>query len=144
MANRGFKSQFHYSFEAMPVSIYVNFLGNSTGAPTVYKWTGSALASTTTGYNGLKTITRNGTGDYTFTFSDNYNRLLDMSLNVLSLDGTTTPATSAYWIKAITLSATGGAAVRVVFYLNTTGTPVDPTTNDLWSGSFTFSNSSAH
>jgi hypothetical protein len=142
MANRGFKSQFQYGFEAMPVNIYVNFLGNGTGAPTVYKWTGSALSATTTGYNGLKSITRNGTGDYTFAF-DNYNRLLDVSLNVLSVDGTTTPAASAYWIKAMTSTASQ-ATVRLVFYLNATGTPVDPTTNDLWSGCFTFSNSSAH
>jgi hypothetical protein len=144
MANRMF-TQFEYSLEKAVVSIYCTVTG--AGSPNnlvLNSWSGSAYATAGTGgYKGVKSITRNADGDYTFVFQDNYNRLIDFGGQALALDGSTTPLAVATWLKAVSPSATGGATVRVIFYLATPGTPVAPGTNDRWLLYFGWSNSSA-
>jgi hypothetical protein len=142
MANR-FYNQFQYSHEKYPVKVHCNFLGASTATPTLQKWTGSALAAAgTTGYRGVKSITRNGTGDYTITFQDKFHRLLNVNCIVLAVDGSTTPLVAKCWIKAVSPTASNGATVRLLFYLSAPGTPADATTNEEVYLTFEWSNSS--
>ena len=143
MSNRTY-TQFQWGLEKKAVSIYCNATGTGASAPTLNSWTGSALATApSAGYKGVKSITRNGVGDYTFTFQDTYNRLLDLSLNVLAIDGATTPLVAACWIKSVNATATGGATVRLVFYLSAPGTPADAGTNERLYLVFTWSDSNA-
>ena len=145
MANRHYE-QFQNSLEKKLVNIFINFDGNSTSTPILKSWnpvTAALVTAPSTGYRGVTSITRNGTGDFTFKFQDNYVRLLDVSLNPLAIDGSTTPLAVGFWIKAINPTAAGGATVRVITYLATPGTPVDPGTNDRWYGQFTWSDSAA-
>ena len=143
MANRQF-TQFQYSLEKAVTSIFCTLTGTGASVPTLNGWSGSALTTAGTGgYKGVKSLTRNGQGDITFTFTDNYVRLLDVSANALAIDGSTTPLAVAYWLKAINATATTGATVRIIFYLATPGTAIDLGTNDRWFLQFTWSNSSS-
>jgi hypothetical protein len=141
MANRFFQQYFH-TLEKKPVRIFCNLLGTGAAAPTLQKWNGSALsASSSDGYRGVKSVARNGTGDYTLTFQDNYNRLLDFNCKVLAVDGSTTPLVTTAWVKAVTPGASGGATVRLLFYLYNPATPADANTNEEIYLSFDWSNS---
>jgi hypothetical protein len=142
MANRNYQQRF-YSHEKYPVRIFCNLLGTGATAPTLQKWTGTALATAGTGgYRGVKSIARNGTGDYTITFQDNFQRLLDFNCKVVAVDGSTTPLVTTAWIKAVTPGASGGATVRLLFYLYNPATPADANTNEEIYLSFDWSNSS--
>jgi hypothetical protein len=142
MANRNYQQRF-YSHEKYPVRIFCNLLGTGAAAPTLQKWTGTALAAAgSTGYRGVKSIARNGTGDYTITFQDNFQRLLDFNCKVVAVDGSTTPVVTNAWIKVVTPGASGGATVRLLFYLSAPGTPADATSNEEIYLSFDWSNSS--
>jgi len=143
MANRTW-TQFQGSLEKAVTSVFCTVTGTGASLPTLNGWNGSALTTAGTGgYKGVKSLTRNGQGDITFTFTDNYTRLLDLSANALAIDGSTTPLAVAYWIKAINTTATTGATVRIIFYLATPGTAIDMGTNDRWFFQFVFSNSSS-
>jgi len=144
MANRNF-TQFSYSLEKKMVSICANFDGGGAGVNcSLLHWNGSSLvAAPSGGTRGVKSITRNGDGDYTFTMQDNYQRLLDVSGSFLAKDGSTTPLAVAYWIKSVSPGAAGGATVRIITYLATPGTPVSPGTNDRGYFCFTWSDSAA-
>jgi hypothetical protein len=141
MSNRNYTERF-YTHEKYPVRIFCNLLGTGATAPTLQKWTGAALGTAgATGYRGVKSIARNGTGDYTITFQDKFNRLLGMSCSVLAVDGSTTPLVTQCWIKAVVPGATGGATVRLLFYLYNPATPADANTNEELYLTFDWSNS---
>ena len=143
---------FAYSFDKKPVTVSAVFDGGGAGSncslldyqKSVTK-TGAntAVAVPTAGWKGVKSITRVGDGDYTITFQDNYYRLLGVDAAVYSKDNSTAPLANAYYIKKVTLDASGGATVELVTYLATIGTPVAPGTNDRWFVSFTFADSTA-
>ena len=76
MANRYFK-QPTYSFEQSTVRINGRFVVGSTGAVT---------AGTVKG-GGVSGIVRNGTGDYTVTLADKYNKLLSFKAYLVSASG---------------------------------------------------------
>jgi hypothetical protein len=142
MANRNY-TEYRRSHEKYPVDIFVNLLGTGAAAPTLQKWTGTALAAAPTGgYRGAKSITRSGTGDYILTLQDNFNRLLALSCFVVAVDGSTTPVASKCWGKVVTPAASGGTTIRLVFYLATPATPADLTSNDEVYLQITLSNSS--
>ncbi len=150
MANRNF-NQFQWSLEKKLVNLFANTVGGGTGVNmTLQSWndqsgtTGALATAASGGFKGVKSVTRNGTGDFTFTFQDNYRRLLDVSGNALAVDGSTTPLAVAYWIKAVNPLASGGATVRIITYLATPGTPVDPGTNDRWYWQFCWGDSAAY
>lgn len=143
MANRMFE-QFAYSLEKKPVTVFINWDGNSTSTPTLLHWNGSSLvAAPAGGTRGVKSLLRNGAGDITITFQDTYQRLLDVSYVALAKDGSTTPVACNLWVKAVSPGAAGGATLRVLTYLNAAGTPADSTTNDRWYVAVTWSDSAA-
>lgn len=143
MANRMW-TQFRYSLEKAPVDVFITLTGAGASAPTLNSWTGTAVATAGSGgYKGVKSVTRNGVGDYTITFQDTYNRLLGFDFVPLSIDGATASAAANCWIKAVSPTATGGATVRFVTYGATPGTPVEATTNDRLYICATWSNSNA-
>ena len=143
-----FATQFQRTLEKEVVTIFCNCLGTGASVPTLlrFSWggTGGTLATAGSGTaHGVKSITRNGAGDYTFTFMDNFIRLLDVSCSVLSIDGSTTPLVASCWTKAVNTAASGGATVRLIFYLSTPATPADAGSNERIYLAFQFSNSSA-
>ncbi|HEY6008303.1 MAG TPA: hypothetical protein VIU40_08275 [Geobacteraceae bacterium] len=143
MAGRNFV-QYHYSLEKKLVTIYANWDGNSTSTPTLLHWNGSSLVTAPSGgTRGVKSITRNGVGDLTITFQDNFQRLLSVDFVALAKDGSTTPAACNLWVKAVSPGASGGATLNVVTYLNAAGTPADSTTNDRWYLAVVWSDSQA-
>ncbi len=130
MANRNY-TEYRRSHEKYPVDIFVNLLGTGAAAPTLQKWTGSALATAGSGgYRGAKSITRSGTGDYILTLQDKFNRLLALNCFVVAVDGSTTPVATKCWGKVITPGASGGMTIRLVFYQSAPGTPADLTSNE--------------
>lgn len=145
MANRWFE-QYSYSLEKKPVTIYAVADGGGAGVNmSLLQWTNSAYsAAPSGGTRGVKSIARAADGQYTFTMQDNYQRLLDVSASAMAKDGSTTPLAVACWVMANSPGASGGATVKLQFYLATPGTPVAPGTNDRWFINFTWSDSAAY
>lgn len=83
MANRYFK-QHTYSFEQDLVTIYGRFVVGSTGAVTSGTVKGGGIAS----------VVRNGTGDYTITLQDQFNKLMEAKVWFASASGNSGIATT--------------------------------------------------
>ena len=71
MANRRFRSQFRYHFEAMVVELFCKFDVGTDGAPTL----------NVTQSKGVASIARNSAGQYTITLEDRYSRLIHVSVD---------------------------------------------------------------
>jgi hypothetical protein len=138
MAGRHF-NQFSYSLEKYPVCIFAEIKGKGAAVPDLLNQAGAAVTS----FHGIKSITRNGVGDYTITFQDTYQRILDINLTIASANGSAPTAYAAY-VKAVNAQAAGGATVNFITYGATIGTPVEmsATTDKAWI-TVTFSNSTA-
>ena len=108
MANRSY-SQFRFSLEKMTVDLFCRFLVGATGAPTLQ----------TTDSKGIKSIVRNGVGDYTITLSDVYRMLLCVEYVAVSA----TPASINAYIKADN-SASATPTIRIQF-VSAAGTAVE-------------------
>lgn len=116
MANDNFKRD-RGALEQGIVDLFAKVTFGSTGAPTL-----SAAAS-----KGIKSITRNGAGDYTITLSQPYLSLLCVK-HVFDTTGTSAaPASPSMYIKA--QSTKSGPTLRVVF--NAAGTATDPASGEV-------------
>jgi hypothetical protein len=138
-------NQFHHGFEKKRVVVYARVTGNTTSTPVLYHRNMAAVfsAAPAAGTRGVKSITRNGTGDLTFTFWDRFQALLFVNMVASSLDNSTAPLVTKCWVKDRDPNIAGGGTVRLVTYLDTTGTPVDAGTNDELLFEFTFADTSA-
>ena len=141
MANRYF-NQFQYGFEKTPVKLYATILFATTAAAVIRAWNGVVYSTAgATGYRGVKSITRNGTGDFTIRLSDPYNRLLGATVDFVSADGSTPIVANGK--PQVIVDNVGSATdpyVRMLF-VNAGGSATDPTANDRGLLSFTLSNS---
>ena len=130
MANRMFQ-QFGLAMEKRLVTLGIKFTGGGAGSNVVLDAANS---------KGVKSISRTADGDHTITLQDNYVKLVDLSMAVTS---TGTPTTWGYFVKAITMNASGGATIRVGFFGATPGTLVAIATADTWQGTITLGDSTA-
>ncbi len=115
MANRR-TFQFRYSFEQKPTEVFAKVTIGASGAPTL-------VAANS---KGVKSIVRNGAGDYTITLQDNYPALLMMKHVINS--GSSAPASPGMYIKADTSSA---ATPAINFIMNAAGTATDPASGEI-------------
>jgi hypothetical protein len=136
MANR-FLQQFRFGFEKMPVDVYAVINIGASGAPTLEAWTpstgggGSYAAAQSTGFRGVKSIVRNGTGDYTLTLQDSYQRLVGFDVTFQS-------ATTAKAVAPIvsiqgtgtTLGTSTGGTIRF-FTQSAANTAADPASGEV-------------
>lgn len=129
MANRQFRSEFRFGFEAMPVSLFAKVTFGASGAPTL------------SNAGGVKSITRNSAGDYSILLQDNYNRLMHLK-HVYDETGNagTAPAAPGMFIKSNTVTSLSAPTLRVV--LNSAGTPTDPASGEVILLEIVLSNSS--
>jgi hypothetical protein len=81
MANRLYRSQFLYGFEAMPVRLTLNVSFGSAGAPTLNSSNSKGIAS----------ISRTSAGLYVITLQDVYNKLLSAHMEQLSTGAQAAP-----------------------------------------------------
>ena len=145
MASRMY-TQFSYSLEKYPVTIWAVVSFGTTGAPTLNSWNSSqflpasaALATAgATGYRGVRSVARSSQGTFLFTFQDAYVRLLGADvLFYVSAGNPAAPGLSCS-INAITTVATPTLTVRTL----QTVTPTDPASGEIGYFTFTFSNAS--
>jgi hypothetical protein len=138
MAGRHY-NQFSYGLEKYPVTLFAEIVGAGASVPLLK----NQLGATVTGFHGIKSITRNGAGDYTITLQDTYQRFLDLNITMASANGSAPTAYAAY-IKAVNAQAAGGATINFITYGAVVGTPVEmsATTDKAWI-TITASNSTA-
>jgi hypothetical protein len=128
MANRQFRSQFHYSFDGMPVRLQAQVTFGASGAPTL-----------STNAKGIATVVRNSAGKYTITLRDSYNALLGVS--VAQLTGTS--AAAAPIVTVVSQAVSNATPTLVLQYRaidNSTAT--DPASGEIAYITITLNNSS--
>lgn len=116
MANR-YMNQFVYTFEQKPCVMFAKVTIGATGAPTLV----------TASSKGIKSITRNSTGDYTLLLSDTYNSLLHFKHIINS--GSSAPTAPGMYIKSDAVSS--ATVPGVEFVMNAAGTPTDPASGEI-------------
>lgn len=144
MAGRQF-NQFSYSLEKYPVSIYATVDGNGVTSAILQQVSpaGAFSAAGTGGFRGVKSVVRNGVGDWTITLQDNYQRLLTCQGSCVSKNGSA-PVTYNFYVKASNMAAAGGATINVILYGAAIGTPVEASaTIDRWNFEILVSNTTA-
>lgn len=152
MANRFF-SEFNYMMDKGVVTLFAAVGFNGAGTPTLYQWNPTARtysAAPTGGCRGVKSIARNGTGDYTLTLQDSYQRLLVAGLTFISNSNAAGPI---YQIKVASNPNTAGSAVAQglgtsfnaieVLTFSAQGAAADPGNTELGIINITLQNSSA-
>lgn len=116
MANRMMR-QFRYGFQAKPCDLFAKITIGASGAPTLVTAGGVSA--------GIKSITRNGAGDYTLTFSDGYKTFLFMDAMFQSASGI--PAAPSVGLKGAPVPGTAsGGTVRFVCSTAGGGAATDP------------------
>lgn len=128
MADRLF-NQFSGSLEKAVVTLFGDVTIGAVGAPTL-------VASKS---KGIKSIVRNGAGDYTVTFQDKYAKFLSFWVGVIKA---TVSAAPSQTVKAFSMNAAGGATVNFVLY-NSAGAATDPASGEELFIEATFGNSAA-
>jgi len=154
MANR-FYNQFRLALEKQIVDIYATVFIGTTGGCTLESWgsvgpgTPTAYASATNGFKGVKSVTHNSAGNYTFVFNDNYQRLLGAHVVFVSPSGTAVAApnfyvsgTTAQSASVTNIQSTSGATVTIQTF-NSASVAADPAAGERGLFTFTFGNSSA-
>lgn len=121
MANRTF-TQFRGHLEKAPVSIFIALDGAGAANPVLLN--GSLTTAGTGGYKGVKSVTRNGVGDYTITLQDTYQKVLSAKFCVFSRTAAA-PAISNAYIKSAATTTAGGGTVTIVTFGATMATPVE-------------------
>ena len=111
MANRWF-NQFGKTLAKEVVSLYAQVSFGASGAPTLVT-TGTNSTKTS---QGIKSISQNGTGDYTITLQDPYYQLLwfGVAWDESSNSGSAPLAYSQSWVKARTVGTTSGGTIEFV------------------------------
>lgn len=152
MANRQF-TQFNLMMDKGVVTLFAAIGFNGSGTPTLYQWSPTARtysAAPTAGCRGIKSITRNGTGDYTLTLQDTYQRLLVAGITFISNSNAAGPI---YQVKVASNPNTAGSTVAQglgtafnaveILTFSAQGTAADPGTTELGIVNLTLQNSSA-
>ena len=145
MAGRHY-TQFSYSLEKQPVTLYAISVGAGAGADmTMQYWSPATNALATApagGAKGVKSITYNAaTGKYKINLQDPYQRLLGIDVVTQAVDGATAPTTPAFYVESIT---PGGATPNIaVVVTNAAGAATAPTTNCRFYWTIQLSNSTA-
>lgn len=136
MAERDF-TQFQYSLEKGLVELVARVSVGAAGAVTLKKWnpstrTYSAAATTgvgsyAVGSQGIRSVARTGTGAWTITLQDKYQRLV-------SIRAMTTAASGVATVGGLGIDSTSDVTattpvIKVVLY-STPGTPADPASGD--------------
>lgn len=127
MANRQF-TQFSYQLEKAVVSLFAHIAIGASGAPTI-----NAARS-----KGVKSIVRNGAGDYTLTLQDSYVALLGFGV---TFQVATVPAAPGVSVKTDSVTSAPNGSVR--FICSTGGTATDPASGEIMKVSLRLSNSGA-
>lgn len=145
MAGRHF-SQFHYSMEKMPVTLYAIAVGAGAGADMTFQYwnpaTGALATAPSGGFKGIKSVTYNAaTGKYKINLTDTYQRLLAFQVSAQAVDGSTAPTTPTAYIESIAVASANPYVAIVV--TNGAGTATAPTTNCRFYFAITLSNSTA-
>lgn len=137
MANRMFTAVLQ-SMEKLPVSLYAKCTFGATGAITL-----SAPNS-----KGILSVTKNGTGLYTFVFGtsasslDSYYKLLAVD-HVFDTSGTSAaPAAPGAYITSNLVATSGSCSITLQF--DAAGTPTNPASGEIVYINFVLSNSSAY
>lgn len=130
MANRFF-DQFYQTLDKGVVSLFavVNF--GASGAPTLQKWDPSARsysAASSTGFRGIKTITRTSAGTYDVTLQDSYNRLLQLNYTFQNASAAAAPLVIVQTPNT-NLNSTTAPKFSMTF-LNTSGSATDPASGE--------------
>ena len=154
MANRFF-SEFNYMLDKGVVTLFAAVQFNGSSTPTLVQWNPTSRtysAAPTAGSRGIKSITRNGLGDYTITLQDTYQRLLVFGVTFVS---STTAAAPIAQVKvasnpnsAGSTSAQGlGTGFNAIEFLTFGAqnplTAADPANTELGIINITLQNSSA-
>ena len=116
MANRQLQ-QFQLSFEKQLVHIFASVTFGSSGAPTL-----NAAAS-----KGVKSITRNSTGDYTIVLQDTYNQLMNVKH---VFNNASAPAAPAMYLKASGTNVSSLSSPQIEMVMNSGGTATDPASGE--------------
>lgn len=126
MANRQF-TQFSYQMEKAVVNLFAQVAIGASGAPTM-----NAAKS-----KGVKSIARNGAGDYTLTLQDSYYALLGFDLSFVVA---TVPASPNVSIKTDSVTSVPGS---IRFICSTGGVATDPASGEIMKICVRLSNSGA-
>lgn len=136
MANRDY-IQFQYQHEKKPVRLFARVNIGAAGAPTLQAWTpssgggGTYAAAVTGGYRGIKSITRNGTGDYTLTLQDAFQQMFDWDVAFIAA---TTLKAAAPLVSAFTTGTNVGTSTGGTFRFvcqSAQGTAADPASGEI-------------
>lgn len=141
MADRTF-TPFNYSLEKYPVVLFAQVSFGSSGAPTLEKWdlTSAALATAaSTGFKGIKSVSRTSQGLFVFTLQDPYQRLLFAEAVFYVASGQ--PAAPVLSLRATTAVNSASAPTITVNTLNGSLAATDPASGELGYFRFTVSNS---
>ena len=157
MANRNFTSERVYSFHGKLVQLYAQVKFGATGAPTLQQWnpvTRAFSAAPSTGWRGVKSISRTSQGLFVVTLMDAYNQLIDVdvSFDTTGVSGQPLPAAPNCYVygSGPTTSVndsiatnTGGTFTLALF--NDTNSPAvtDPASGEIMLLGITLSDSMA-
>lgn len=130
MANRLFQ-QFRWSLEKKVTDIFAFVTFGAVGAPTL------VVAAS----KGVRSIVRNGAGDFTVTLMDPYVRLLEIRQVFDTTVTAAAPTAPLLYVKAQSVGTVTGGTLRLVF--NSAGIATDPATGEKVYLQFIFSNSTA-
>jgi hypothetical protein len=150
MANRDFQ-QFQSSLEKGLVQLFCRVSVAGGGAVTLQKWnpaTRTYTSAATTGAGsyavgaqGIKTVTRTGTGAWTVVLQDSYQRLLGVRFSTTAASGVATVGGAA--VDATTDVTSNSAPTILLVIYSTPGTPADPASGDKIDLRFTLQNSAS-
>ena len=162
MAERTF-NQFSMTLIKRPVRIYAAVAVGAAGAVTLQKWNYPTLGSGTNartytaapttaagngyptqyslGAEGVKSVTRTGTGLWTVQFQDAYQRCLRVGHNISIAGGLSNIVNVGINSTLTSMTASGGATVGLAL-LSATATAADPTSGSVVLLSFDFNDAS--
>lgn len=160
MAQRQF-SELQFSLLKRLVSIYCRVNIGGSGAVTLQKWSypiglgsgsaGSYGAAPTTGVGyavgngeGVRSVVRNGTGDWTITLSDSYQRLVGVDATFTAssgLAGAINVGVNSTTTSVTTFTAVGNGGLIRLTFISSQNTAADPNSGDKVDLAFTLADS---
>jgi len=131
MANRFF-FQLDQSLEKNVVTLFAVVKFGAAGAPTLQKWDPAARsysAASATGFKGVKTITRTGTGVFDVVLQDSYNRFLSLNYTFENASASAAPFVVVQ-TPDTNLASTTTPKCSLTF-LNTSSVATDPASGEI-------------
>lgn len=150
MANRNF-TQFQFSLVKGVVQLWARVTVAGGGAVTLTKWnpaSRSYTAAPTTGTGpyaigceGIKSITRNSAGVYSFVLQDTYQRLLNVCCTASNATGLPTTPMIGLWSTATDVTSATAPTIKLTM-LSASATAADPASGDVLNFIFVLQNAS--